>query len=258
MSNFQKYSQYYDLLYEDKNYKEESKYVIDIIEKLNSKAKSILELGSGSGSHAFFLAENGFEITGIEQSQEMINQSLQKNIINFKSILGDISKTKISQKFDVVVSIFHVISYLNDNNSLINCFQNTYNHLNDEGIFIFDVWYSPAVFHQKPETRIKRLENQEIEILRIAESKIISEKNVVEVNFDVSIKDKKTNISENLKEKHSMRHFSIPEIELLAKFTGFEIVLVEEFLTKKLPSIETWGVCFILKKVNQTKSQPQT
>lgn len=252
MSNFQKYSQYYDLLYKDKNYKNESNYVIDKIKKFNSNAESILELGSGSGSHAFFLSENGYEITGIEQSQEMINQSLQKNISNFKSILGDISKTKIDQKFDVVVSLFHVISYLNDNNSLINCFQNTYNHLNDDGIFIFDVWYSPAVFHQKPETRIKKLENQEIEILRIAESQIISEKNVVEVNFDVFIKDKKTKISENLKEMHLMRHFSIPEIELLAKFTGFEIVLVEEFLTEKKPSEETWGVCFILKKLTQS------
>jgi SAM-dependent methyltransferase len=248
MTNFQQYSKYYDLLYKDKNYKGESEYVIEKIKQFAPKAKQILELGSGSGSHAYYFCEAGFEVNGIEKSPEMITVAKTKNIIGFTPVLGDVSFFELPKQFDVTLSLFHVVSYLTQNESIIKCFKTTYKHLNPDGIFMFDVWYSPAVYHQKPETRIKRLENDEIEIVRLAESKIESERNVVEVNFEVIIKDKVTLTVENIKEKHVMRHFSIPEIKILAAFTGFEVIMVEEFLTKNNPSENTWGVCFILKK----------
>lgn len=249
MSNFKDYSIYYDLLYKDKKYKAESDYVVKKIKSFSPDAKSILELGSGSGAHAKYFCENGFEVTGIERSQEMVAQSLQKNIAGFNPIVGDIVTTALPEKFDVVLSLFHVISYLTDNQSLIQCFENAHKHLNTSGIFIFDVWYSPAVYHQKPETRIKRLENSEIEIIRIAQSEMVTAQNVVNVNFEVIIKNKQNSQTQTLNELHPMRHFSIPEIALLAKTANFKLVHSEEFLTEKNPSENTWGVCFILKKL---------
>ena len=51
-----------------------------------------------------------------------------------------------------------------------------------------------------------------------------------------------------IKERHPMRHFSIQEIKLLAIIAGFEFVRAEEFMSSEIPSKNTWGVCFILKK----------
>ena len=48
-----------------------------------------------------------------------------------------------------------------------------------------------------------------------------------------------------------MRCFSIPEIELLANQTGFKLLHSEEFITRKAPAIDTWGVCFILQKIKE-------
>lgn len=248
MLNFKSYSKYYDLLYKDKNYKEECDYVIKIIKKFLPEAKYIVELGSGSGAHAKFFCKEGYKVTGIEKSREMVVLANSKQIIGLNSIIDDISSYHIEESFDVAISLFHVMSYLITNESLINCFKSTYNHLNKNGIFIFDLWYSPAVYHQKPETRIKRLENNDMNIVRFAESKTVSDKNMVEVNFEVYVIDKKTKITETISEKHLMRHFSIPEIKLLAELTGFEVIQIEEFLTEKTPSEETWGVCFVLKK----------
>ena len=249
MTNFQQYSKYYDLLYKNKNYREESQYVIEKVKKFAPNAAQILELGSGSGSHAHYFCEAGFEVIGIERSQEMVAIAKAKNISGFNPIIGDISSYDLSVQFDAAVSLFHVISYLTENDVLVDCFRTTNNQLNIGGIFIFDIWYSPAVYHLKPETRIKRLESDDIEVVRLAESKIESDKNVVEVNFEVIIKDKVTTTTESIKEKHLMRHFSIPEIKMLATFTGFEVLLVEEFLTGNTPSEDTWGVCFVLKKI---------
>lgn len=249
MANFEQYAKYYDLLYKDKNYKEESDYVIKKIKQRAPKASQILELGSGSGSHAHYFCEAGYEVTGIERSPEMVDLAKSKNSKGFNPIIGDISSFKLPQQFDVVLSLFHVISYLTENKSLIDCFKMVHQHLKPNGVFMFDVWYSPAVYHQKPETRIKRLESDAIAIVRLAESRTESSKNVVAVNFEVIIKDKATQTSETITEEHLMRHFSIPEIKMLAAFTGFEVVLAEEFLTENSPSEDTWGVYFILKKI---------
>ena len=52
---FSKYADYYDALYQDKNYGEESKYIEKVINKFAGKRLNILELGCGSGSHAIYL-----------------------------------------------------------------------------------------------------------------------------------------------------------------------------------------------------------
>jgi SAM-dependent methyltransferase len=247
MNNFNQYSQYYDLLYQDKNYKAESDYIIEVINTFQAKAKHILELGCGSGNHAYYLSEK-YHITGIERSEMMVEEALKKNIKNFHPIIGDIKNFELNQKFDVAISLFHVISYLTDNESLINCFNTVNRHLNSKGIFMFDIWFTPTVYAQKPETRIKRLENEKISVLRIAESVSDDINNIINVNFELHIKNKSDNITTIINEIHPMRHFSIPEIALLAYQTGFEIIHTEEFLTKKQPSKDSWGICFVLRK----------
>jgi SAM-dependent methyltransferase len=248
MANFQHYSNYYDLLYKDKNYKEETDYIDRVLKELDPSVKNILELGSGSGSHAYFLSEKGFGITGIERSESMVRESLQKKIPNFTPIQADITDFDLHQEFDAVVSLFHVISYLTHNDSLIKCLQLVHQHLKPQGLFLFDFWYTPAVYSLKPETRIRRLEDESISVVRIAESITHSQTNVVDVNFEVHIQDKKTLQTQILKELHPMRHFSIPELDFLAKLTGFEMVRSEEYVTGKTPSENTWGVCLILRK----------
>ena len=247
--NFNLYSKYYDLLYLNKEYEKESRYVTKTLREFLPAIESILELGCGSGSHADFLCQYGFEITGIDRSFEMIKEALNKNIVGFNPIQGDISRFNLENQFDAVIALFHVISYLVDNKSLINCFQLTHKHLKKGGLFLFDTWYSNAVYNNKPDTRIKRLEDDKVEIIRIAEPCVISSKNLVEVHYEVIIKNKKTGEIQIFKEKHPMRHFSIPEIELLAWETGFEIIKTEELITQASPNDNTWGVCFILKKI---------
>lgn len=249
MSNFKFYSQYYDLLYKDKDYNVEADYVLTLSKKYKKNINNFLELGCGTGNHAAILCKHGYEVVGLERSPEMVEIAKQKSITNFNPQVADITSFQLDKKFDVAISLFHVISYLTDNNDLISCFKNVYTHLNSDGIFIFDIWYTPAVYSQKPETRIKRLANTEIEITRLAQSLIHHQTNVVDVNYEVMIKDKKSNISTSIFEKHPMRHFSIPEIELLATHTGFELVHTEEFLTANEPSENTWGVCFVLQKI---------
>jgi len=243
--NFNIYSKYYDLLYQNKDYFAEANYISDCIKNNSPEAKTILELGSGTGGHGLFLKKLGYDIYGIERSKMMVKIAMQNG---FPCDCADIIEFKLENKFNVVIALFHVISYITDNKSIIKVFRNAANHLSSGGLFIFDIWYSPAVYSQKPETRIKKVENDLISVIRIAEPVMQVSENIVEVIYSILVKDKKLNVWTEIQENHPMRHFSIPEIRLLASQTGFEIINIEEFLTKLPPSIDTWGVNFILKK----------
>jgi len=248
--NFKLYSQYYDLLYQDKNYRAEVDYVDQLIHQYRPKSTSILELGSGTGKHANLLAEKDYYILGLERSAEMVAIASKTRLKNVDFIVADISDFQVNQSFDVALSLFHVISYLTDNQSLINTFGHVHRHLNKNGLFIFDVWHSSAVNFQVPEQRTKTLQNDVIQVTRHANPIIKAEQNMVEVNYAIEVKELKNGTTTNIDELHPMRHFSKPEIELLAYATGFEIVHSEEFLSKAIPSVETWGVCYILKKLS--------
>jgi SAM-dependent methyltransferase len=246
MTNFDAYSNYYDLLYENKNYEREVEYVAATIKEIQPTAKTILEFGSGTGLHGILLGKKGYEVFGIERSAEMVSKA---SLRGFQSVVGDITAYSSDRKYDAVVSLFHVISYLTTNEQVVKCFRNANRHLTNRGIFMFDVWYTPAVYSLKPEVRMKEVGNDLIDVTRLASPEIDVNLNLVKVNYSVWVKEKATQKIDTFKETHPMRHFSIPEIDLLATLTGFEIDRVEEFVTKEEPSENSWGVCFILRKI---------
>ena len=237
----------YNLFYDDKNYIDEAKYIHETLIKNRVSGNLLLELGSGTGRHAGALSDLGYKILGVEQSESMINEVVKSK--NFECIKGDIRNIKIKKKFDAVISLFHVMSYQISNESLKSAFKTAFQSLKSKGIFIFDAWYGPAVLHQKPLIKVKRISVKSIEITRIAEPEIFLDKNTVNVKYTFYKLDKKTGLCNVSEENHLMRFFSIPEIEYIANDVGFEIVNAEELTTSKKPSLDTWGICFILKKI---------
>ena len=251
---FDNYAQFYDLLNTEKNYSQESYYLNDLIKaNFNNRLVNILELGSGSAKHAVFLSEfdNIASIFGVELSENMVEIANRKQIPKFKCMVGDIGKLnslEIHRKFDVAISLFHVISYLTSWEELVNCLESTKNLLDVNGLFIFDVWYTPAVYFKRPEMRKRVFENRDYKIIRIANSQMNEAKSIVNVDFDFFVENKQNNVVSYFCENHRMRHFTTSEIEIVSSFCGFEILESHEFYTKNKPSVETWGVTFVLKK----------
>jgi len=256
MSVFGNYALYYDLLYKDKDYKAEINYIYGLIKKYSLEAASILELGCGTGKHAELLAEKGLNIHGIDLSKSMLKKAKVRKSVLSQEIAnrlnfdyGDVRNYRTNKNFDTVISLFHVASYQTSNQDLSDYFKTAREHLNKGGMFIFDCWYGPAVLAEKPELRVKRMENDKITVTRIAEPDINLEKNTVDVNYDIFIKNKADNSIEEIKETHKMRYLSKEEIENLMGNNGFELIGAEEWLTGNAPSERTWGVCFIGRKL---------
>jgi len=243
---FNSYSQYYDLLYSDKDYKGEAQFIEDILRRHGVDRGELLELGSGTGKHGKILGHRGYRVHGIELSPEMIARAIPDE--NFSCQQGDVRTIAMGRSYDAVLSLFHVVSYQTTNSDLLDLFGRASEHLLSDGLFVFDFWYSPAVYVERPSIRIKRMTDSNLEITRIAEPTIRPNENRVDVNYTIFARQIKTGAVDILKETHAMRHFSLPEIDLLAQSSGFVRVETCEFLTGNAVGESTWGACVVLKK----------
>lgn len=246
-SIFEKYGDYYELLYKDKDYFQEAQYVNNLISYYGKSFKDILEFGSGTGQHGRILAKMGYTVHGIELSSNMVSKA--KIIPGFTCQQGDIGMIKLDKCFDVIISLFHVMNYLTTNEKLKGVFENARDHLNNNGLFIFDFWYTPAINFEKPSIKIKRVANKDIEITRISEPVNIPNRNIVNINYSIYVKDLFSKKIDFFKETHSVRHFSLLDIDDMCKEFGFERLTIEEFKTGNKISEATWGPCVVLKKI---------
>lgn len=244
------YSRYYNLLYSDKDYLAESCYIDGLIQKYSPGAKAILDLGCGTGRHDECLAGLGYRVHGVDGSADMLSvarKCADGNQLQFSE--ADIRELHLEEKFDAVVSLFHVMSYQNSNEDLSRTFSVVSEHLASGGIFIFDCWYGPAVLTDRPTVRIKRLEDEQIEVTRIAEPVLHPNENRVDVHYQLFIRDKKSGEVAELNEVHNMRYLFSPEVEVLLESQGLHIQDSFEFMTGKAPGYDTWGVCFVARKI---------
>lgn len=253
---FDTYARYYDLLYRDKDYAAEAGYAASLIQKQSPNAKRILELGCGTGAHAEHLAHMGYTVHGVDLSEAMLfraearKSALPVDVAAMLSFAhGDVRSVRTGGTYDAVISLFHVMSYQTSNDDLLAAFTTARNHLKDDGVFIFDCWYGPAVLSDPPVVRVKRLEDEDIRVTRIAEPVMHPNENVVDVNYQVLIQEKEGDRCQELHEVHRMRYLFQPEVKLLLENAGFQMIVAGEWLTAVLPSSRSWGVYFVAKAV---------
>lgn len=255
MKTFGHYAQYYNLLYQDKDYSSEADYVAALLRKYGSSIDTVLDIGCGTGLHAVYLAERGFHVHGIDQSVEMLEvaEHRRNNLpqdIKGRLVfsVGDARHLNLERQFDAVTALFHVMSYQTRNVDLTATLDSVGRHLQDNGLFLFDCWYGPAVLTERPEVRVKDLEDDKIKVVRVAEPVMLVNENVVEVNYRVMITDQNSGVIKEVREQHRMRYLFQPEVAYLLDEAGFSILDVFEYGTGRDPDSSTWGVCFIAQK----------
>ena len=148
VDNYATLASYYDELLQDEDSLE---YWYQYIQKY-AKGKEVLELASGSGVMASLLQKRGYHVTASDLSKDM-KAAAQKNFDGEYLIMNMID-FKLDKKFDLILCICDSMNYLSSFEEMSEMFKNVYAHLNDKGVFIFDM------HHQ---ARIKEFEEEYIE-----------------------------------------------------------------------------------------------
>lgn len=254
MEVFHDYAYYYNLFYGDKDYAAEAKDLKSMLEQYGkgSRTEKILNIGCGTGRHDIELNRLGFKIHGIDLSDEMIEvaKKANSNSNDFFYEVQDAKNFMVKEPYDTIISLFHVMSYQNRNKDLSQVFACVNRALNVRGLFIFDAWYGPGVLTDKPSVRVKRVEDQDNFLVRIAEPIMHPNENIVSVQYDISIVNKENRKLTQIKETHNMRYFFKPEIEELLQQNGLRLISCLDCNTLQIPDFNSWTVYFIVEKAD--------
>ena len=101
----------------------------------------------------------------------------------------------------------------------------------------------------EPEKRTKIVETDTIKLTRTATPSSFSLTNTIQVNYEINVESKIESFSDGFEETHKLRHFSLPELDFVANYVGFQRIGAQELLTGCDPSASTWAVCAAYKKV---------
>lgn len=244
------YAENYDLFYEEKDYEAEC----DLIEKIFrchtvGQVSTILDLGCGTGNHAISLARRGYQLTGVDCSPEMIGHAKAKAQLQHEElkkapqfIKGDVRSLELGQSFDVVIMMFAVLGYQLTNPDLLSTLKTVRQHLKPGGLFIFDVWYGPAVLAIRPSDKIKEIFTPEGKVIRMASGTLDVDRHLCQVNYRL-LKISGDRVANDSTENHTMRFFFPMELDMALSYNKLKLQNLTAFPNlEKAADETTWNV----------------
>jgi SAM-dependent methyltransferase len=111
---------------------------------LGSTNNRVLDLCCGTGQFAADALGRGYEVEGIDISEDMLYHACQNNLEHVRSgratfRAGDASDFTTDGGFGLVVSMFDALNHLTDVKQLAGCFRSVFGALTAGGVFVFDL-----------------------------------------------------------------------------------------------------------------------
>jgi SAM-dependent methyltransferase len=236
------YAAAYDALYRDKDYDAEC----DLVERLarehgDGPVRRVLDLGCGTGGHALVLAARGYEVVGVDRSEEMLAQARGKAAGSVAFHQADIRTVELGERFDLAVMLFAVLGYLGSDDDVRAALDAARRHLRPGGLLVFDVWYEPAVIAQRPSERMKEVGLNDGMILRRSSGELDEQRRICTVRFHLV--EERGGVRRETEEEHEVRYFSEADLARLLADSAFQLARLGAFPeVEREPDATTWNV----------------
>ena len=141
---YESFAQVYDEFMEDTPYDQWLEYIKEIFKRhgLINNTNIVAELGCGTGNMTTRLAENGFDMIGIDISEEMLAKAIEKTQEKNLDILylnQDMREFELYGTVDAIVAVCDSINYVIETEDLLEVFKLVNNYLEPKGLFVFDL-----------------------------------------------------------------------------------------------------------------------
>ena len=243
-----KFAYLYDQLMNDVPYELWMKYIKKKLEKYGHDSKRILDLACGTGELSVRLAEEGFEVTGVDLSEDMLSVAAvkaEKAGVTIPYYQQNMTELEGFSLFDCVIVFCDSINYLQTENEVKLTFQHIYNQLIDEGLFLFDahsVYKIDHIFLNQTFTR------NDDEISYIWDCFPGSLSNSVEHDLSFFVQDERNGLYQRYDETHVQRTFSVEQYAEWLTETGFKILDISADFKEEVPTEFSERIFFTLKK----------
>ncbi|MBQ8503907.1 MAG: class I SAM-dependent methyltransferase [Clostridia bacterium] len=247
MAGYGDFAYYYDLLTENVDYESRCNYISDLLAENGIGKGILLDLACGTGTVSLLLSQKGYEVIGVDASEEMLSQAQEKKFDSDADVIFLCQKMEELDLFGTIngaVCTLDSINHVTDKKTVREIFRRVSLFMEDKGIFIFDV--------NTPYKHREILGNNTFvydmdDVYCVWQNS--TDKNLLTtINLDIFEKDEQEDVYYKYTEQFQEKGYELSEIQEWVQEYKFEVIGIYEEMTTDDVRADTQRAVFVLKK----------
>ena len=225
MEAYTGFASVYDLFMDNIPYKDWCAYVTGLLKEHGISDGLLLDLGCGTGKLTRLLAAEGYDMIGVDLSEEMLEIALEHEMEDPKQILylqQDMREFELYGTVRAIVSICDSMNYLEDYEDLVQVLRLANNYLDPKGIFIFDM---NTVYKYREQLGEQTIAENREESSFIWENYFDEESSINEYALTLFVKQE-NGLFARFEEFHYQRAYELQRVAVLLEQAGLTLKAV--------------------------------
>ena len=234
---------------DNRPYEEWAEYLDEILKEYHIPNNMVLELGCGTGNMTELLADKGYDMIGVDNSEIMLEIAMEKRLKSGHDILyllQDMQAFELYGTVGGIVSVCDSINYVTDERELKEVFSLVNNYLDPRGIFVFD-FNTEYKYRELLGDRVIAEEREECSFIWDNYYNPEDKMNEYQLTLFVQNEDDK-DLYRRYQEVHYQRAYTLEKIKTLIEKAGLRYVAAYDAYTKKAPMYTSGRICVIAQE----------
>ncbi|MFQ7155344.1 MAG: class I SAM-dependent DNA methyltransferase [Merdimonas faecis] len=249
MEAYTSFAEVYDQFMDNVPYREWADFLQEILQKEGISDGLVLDLGCGTGSMTEELAGRGYDMIGVDNSEDMLEIAMEKRQESGHDILylmQDMQEFELYGTVRAVVSVCDSVNYVTEKEELEQVFRLVNNYLDPGGIFVFD--FNTEYKYREVLGDRTIAENREDSSF-IWDNYYYEEEHMNEYELTLFIQETdQKELYHKYQETHFQRAYTLEEIGELLERSGLRFVAAYEDYTKDAPGKGSERICVVARE----------
>lgn len=249
MEAYTSFAEVYDQFMDNVPYREWADFLQEILQKEGISDGLVLDLGCGTGSMTEELAGRGYDMIGVDNSEDMLEIAMEKRQESGHDILyllQDMQEFELYGTVRAVVSVCDSVNYVTEKEELEQIFRLVNNYLDPGGIFVFD--FNTEYKYREVLGDRTIAENREDSSF-IWDNYYYEEEHMNEYELTLFIQEAdQKELYHKYQETHFQRAYTLEEIRELLEKSGLRFVAAYEDYTKEAPGKGSERICVVARE----------
>lgn len=247
MEAYSGFAQVYDLFMDNVPYDDWCRYLTGLLKDWGVEDGLVLDLGCGTGAMTERLAAAGYDMIGVDNSEEMLEIAMEKRAASGRDILyllQDMREFELYGTVRAVVSVCDSMNYILDLEDLTQVFRLVNNYLDPGGIFVFDLNTEYKYRQMRDETIAENREDGSF----IWDNYYDEEERLNEYELAVFVKEGDQGLYRKYEETHYQRAYSLEEIRAAGERAGMEFLAAYDAFTREAPKADSERIYLVFRE----------
>ncbi len=247
MEAYTSFASVYDTFMDNIPYEEWAEYLSGVLAEYEVTDGIVLDLGCGTGTLTELMAARGFDMIGVDYSEEMLEIAMEKRAESGRDILyllQDMREFELYGTVRAVISICDSLNYITEEAELEEVFRLVNNYLDPEGVFIFDF---NTVYKYREILGDQTIAESREDCSFIWDNYYYEEEQINEYELSLFLQEE-GNLYRKYVETHYQKGYELETIKSLLEKSGMKFVTAYDAFTRNPPTKESERVYVIARE----------